>query len=340
MATPMPLSSPESRQSRRRTAAAGRVVARLSVLLVGIVVLMQVTMGRFGTMPVGLQTAVITETAVQPPVNLGWRGGSRRETLLGSLVGAAPAAVVIANPSLVGAEIEKTNWQMKLPPTWVSPNGQRSIPGLDDARPRELLLALGPQKAEVKVERIPLAVSTRDPQGLGGLALIDYFSTPQGQTPRVTTQQVVEILSKGFEQQPAIFSFSLVATPSERFQNTTKYLRYDFEAARCEGEQIQGVSGKVCQRSDNGEVLPVPIKHHAIWSTVVAEPTNTAKVADGLLVGDAGAEILWVVDISAPADSWPKIAEEAEKIALSFAVATESQLTAIREASTAGAISK
>uniref|UniRef100_A0A7S0ADN9 Uncharacterized protein n=1 Tax=Pyrodinium bahamense TaxID=73915 RepID=A0A7S0ADN9_9DINO len=255
-----------------------------------------------------------------------------RRRAASAMLGVTPLLTVGMWPLGVWAEADKRGWQMRLPPTW-RPYNQRGIPGLNEVASRELLLAGDPtQKAEVKVVRIPLATSPRDPQGLGGLALIEYFSTPLGQQPRVTRSQVVDILSKGFEQQPAIFSFSFVDTPSEELRNATKYLRYDFEAARCEGAQVQGVSGKICQRSDNGEMLPVNNRHHAIVSTVVPEPIGNSQVADGLLVGPNGAEVLWVVDVSAPAASWRNVTEQVEVVLASFGVGTEAELADTREA--------
>jgi len=215
---------------------------------------------------------------------------------------------------------------------------QRGIPGLNDATARELLSAGdSTSQAEVKVARVPLATSTRDPQGLGGLAIIDFFSTPQGQEPRVTKPQVVDVLSAGFAKQPAIFSYAPTGSPTETFRNTTKFLRYDFESSRCEGTQVQGVSSKICQRSDNGEALPTPVRHHAILSTVAVQPTDNAKVADGLLLCPEGAEILWVVDVSAPADAWPRLSEQVDFLFSRFAVGTEAQLAAGREAASAAA---
>mmetsp|Transcript_62651 Transcript_62651/g.183244 ORF Transcript_62651/g.183244 Transcript_62651/m.183244 type:complete len:337 (-) Transcript_62651:168-1178(-) len=252
--------------------------------------------------------------------------------------GAAGAALAVLGgaPPLVGGlpawgEAAKRGWQMRLPPTW-RVYDQKGVPDLSEAASRQLLLGGdASQKAEVKVVRVPLATSKADPQGLGGLALIEYFSTAQGQEPRVTTPQVVDVLSKGFSSMPAMFSFDFVGTPSDEFRNTTKYLRYEYEAARCEGAQVQGTSGKICQRSDNGEILPVFNRHHAILSTVVAEPTEGRRVADGLLVSPKGAEVLWVVDVSAPAGNWTQLTGEVQTMLGSFGLGLEDQLAAKRE---------
>lgn len=184
-------------------------------------------------------------------------------------------------------------------------------------------------RAEVKVARVPLATSPRDPQGIGGLAVIDFFSAE----PRVTAPQVVDFLSKGFASQPAIFQYNPVGQPSTSLRNATKYLRYDFESSRCEGAQVQGLNSKICQRSDNGQVLDTPLRRHAIVSLLAEEPTGDGEeVADGLLIGPRGAEILWVLDISAPVDAWSQLNEQVDYLISSFAVGSEAQLAAARGA--------
>ena len=78
-----------------------------------------------------------------------------------------------------------------------------------------------------------------------------------------------------------------------------KYLTYEFDLARCEGRQVFGSNGKICQRSDTGEVLDTKQFHHMVINTVTPEPTQTAR--------EAFAEVLWIVDISAPAERWSSL---------------------------------
>jgi len=245
---------------------------------------------------------------------------SRRSTLLSTAAAAATGGGLAPDPAR--AEAASRGWQLKLPPDW-RPYRQAGVPGPDDPRPRELLVAgNSEQKAEVKVVRVPLVKSARDPDGIGSLALVDYFSPPAGQQSRVTQQQVIEILSQGQSQQPAIFSFSLVGSPNDKRVGEQRYLRYDFEASRCEGAQVIGVNSKICERSDTGEVLPTLLKHHAIVSTVSSEPLPNM---DGAMV-----EILWIMDISAPVEIWPQLTEQVNTVVDSFGVGAEASLATSR----------
>jgi len=252
------------------------------------------------------------------------------------LMSAGVAAGFSAMATGQKARAAEVGWQLKMPEGW-EVSRQKGIPGRDDVRPQELLMGLNQvQRSEVKVVRIPLVTTERDPQGIGGLVLIEYFGTPEGQSPRVTTDQTIDILVPAFKNQPAIFNFGRVGVPQDIFRKKQKYLRYDFEAGRCEGAQVQGVKGKVCQRSDNGEILPVLNRHHAILTTVASEPdTGGGGILEALGFGQpprsqGTREVMWVVDVSGPAEVWPKLEEQAKALFASFAVGSEGELAASR----------
>lgn len=212
-------------------------------------------------------------------------------------------------------------WQMKVTEPWQLFRSD-GMPDIGETRPRELLVArILEVQAEVRVIRFPLVTSQRDPSGIGGLALVDYFSTSQGKTPRVTQEQAIDVLSKGFQQMPATFSFVLNGQPKDFLQGDKRYLIYEFDQGRCQGVQVDGVKGKECQRPDNGQVLDVNVRHHAMINTVAAETGDDVEGAR---------EILWVVDISAPADKWRDVAPQVAVFADSFAVGTEAELAALR----------
>ena len=65
--------------------------------------------------------------------------------------------------------------------------------------------------------------------------------------------------------------------------------------------KVFGSNGKICQRSDTGEVLDTKKFHHLVINTVTPEPTQTAQ--------EAFAEVLWIVDISAPVEQWNSLAK-------------------------------
>lgn len=193
--------------------------------------------------------------------------------------------------------------QLRLPPTWVTYRQSGTGPAFD-TRPREVMYVGNPSTGvEMKIMKVPLLTSERDPQGLGGLALIDYFYTPEAVTPRVTDEQVIEILSKGIQVFPLTFSFNLTGNQNE-FRDGLRFLRFDYDWARCEGVQIQGMKSKLCQ-SPNGAELPLDLQHHAQLSTVIAGPS----------VKDQGSiQYLWTLDFAAPLKSWPNVSAEVNEI--------------------------
>eukprot|EP00438_Fugacium_kawagutii_P026207 Skav223837 [mRNA] locus=scaffold1256:209261:220266:- [translate_table: standard] len=50
-----------------------------------------------------------------------------------------------------------------------------------------------------------------------------------------------------------------------------KFVTYEFDLTRCEGQQVFGSSGKICQRSDTGEVLDTKKFRHLNINTVTPE---------------------------------------------------------------------
>lgn len=235
----------------------------------------------------------------------------------------------VVSPGPANAAASTLGYQLQLPPTWFVFKSS-NIPKLDTPTARELLSGGYPEiKADVKVARVPLATSQRDPQGLGGLATIEYFSGPQ---PRVTTQQVVDLLSKGYSQQKDISAFSLIGAPQDFYRNNTKFLKYDFLATRCEGVQVQGIKGKVCQK-ENGELLPSAAVRHTVVYRLGEDPvgiTGNGNVAEGLLLGEKGAEILYVLDISAPEKVWSNITSDIDFLIKSFDIGNETELQTTR----------
>lgn len=210
-------------------------------------------------------------------------------------------------------------WQMKLPEGWQIFR-QFGVPGGDEMRTKELLLAGDPSKgAEVKVLRIPLQTTPQDPDGTGALTLIEYFQIP---FPRVTRKSVVESLSKAFARQKATYAFELDGDGEDRVQDKQKYMLYEFDLTRCEGRQVFSSNGKICQRSDTGEVLDTKKFHHLNINTVTPEPTQTSR--------EAFAEVLWIVDISAPAENWKNLTSAVGTMVKTFTVGTVEQLNAGR----------
>jgi len=244
-----------------------------------------------------------------------------------SMLGAS-APLVVEKPLVARAEGDKVGYQVQLPRLWATYQ-QRGNPGLGDKASKALFVAgSAAEKIEAQVVRIPLAVTRADPQGLGGLALIDYFSTPSGQEPRVTKEQVVDILSKGVASDVKSFRFNITGTTTEFFRNVTKYLRYDYEVVSCSGDITEGQGGnRECTLE--GLEKPTTKRHHAVVSAVLSEPAK-GQVADGILLSDTGAEVLWVVDASAPIKSWPNVSAQVDQFLASFSVGTEAQLTALR----------
>ncbi|CAE8584704.1 unnamed protein product, partial [Polarella glacialis] len=250
----------------------------------------------------------------------------RRESL--GAVSSSLAALSLAEISLPAAAedaappIPPRGWQLKLPEDWVK-SKQAAVPGPEERRTKELLLAgNAAQDAEVRVLRVPLVTSERDPQGLGSLALIEYFTAA---TPRVSREQILPVLTSSWASQPATFSLTMAGQALEKVRGGQKYLMYEFDLTRCEGAQVEGIKGKVCQK-DNGEVLPTAVRHHAIMNTVTAEPSK----------GEANEvnypEVLWIIDVSAPADKWPQLSSQVSTLLQSFAVGTNTQLEAVRNA--------
>lgn len=223
---------------------------------------------------------------------------------------------------VLAEEQPRRGWQMKLPEEWMVVR-QTGLPGPDETRTKELLLAAN-GNAEVRILRIPLVTSERDPQGLGGLALIEYFSAEK---PRVTREQILPLLSQSFASQPATFELVLSSIPEDIVKSRQKYLLYEFDLTRCEGSQVQGTKGKLCQRSDNGEILPTSVRHHAVLNTVTAEPGGGSLAGDG-----AYPEVFWLIDFSAPSDIWPQVLKQVRSMVDTFSIGSETALEASRNA--------
>ncbi|CAK9041624.1 unnamed protein product [Durusdinium trenchii] len=92
-----------------------------------------------------------------------------------------------------------------------------------------------------------------------------------------------------------------------------------------ERPQVFGTNGKICQRSDTGEILDTKKYHHLTINTVTPEPSQTAR--------EAFSEVLWIVDISAPADNWGNLTKQVATMTKTFAVGTVEQLNAGRNTS-------
>eukprot|EP00930_Biecheleria_cincta_P071325 TRINITY_DN58842_c0_g1_i1.p1 TRINITY_DN58842_c0_g1~~TRINITY_DN58842_c0_g1_i1.p1 ORF type:complete len:315 (-),score=51.72 TRINITY_DN58842_c0_g1_i1:533-1477(-) len=246
----------------------------------------------------------------------------RRESLAaGLLSGLLPLASLVRAEEL--PKPASWGWQIKLPPGWTIVR-QRGVPGPEETRTKELLLAEDPsQGVKLKVLRIPLLTTPQDPQGLGGLALIDFFGTQ----PRITKEQVLQVLTPAFARQPATFDFKLVGSGEESVKEKQKYFAYEFNLTRCDGAQVQGLNGKVCQRSDNGQPILTAAFHHAVLNAVTAEPGGGRLAASG-----AYPEVLWTVDVSVPVAQWPDLSKEVMQLLSTFAVGAIQDLEARRNA--------
>lgn len=242
---------------------------------------------------------------------------SRREGLAGL---ATSLALPLAGVPVRAEEAPPPRvWQMKLPEGW-QVFQKFSVPPVTETRTKELLLAGDPAVgAEVKVLHIPLMTTPQDPQGTGALTLIEYFQIP---FPRVGRKSVINSLSKSFAKQPASFSLNLIGEGEDKVKLQQKYMSYEFDLRRCEGKQTYGTNGKICTRSDTGDILPTQKFHHLTIQTVTPEPGMTDKASF--------AEILWIVDISAPAKSWENLTEAVKIMTDSFAVGTVDELAKIR----------
>eukprot|EP00434_Breviolum_minutum_P024810 symbB.v1.2.021911.t1/scaffold1920.1/size100294/5 len=219
---------------------------------------------------------------------------SRRDTLA---TAASVASVGLSLPSFAEEEQKEVKppprgWQMKLPEGWQIYR-QFGVPGGDSSK-----------GAEVK-----------DPDGTGALTLIEYFQIP---FPRVTRKSVVESLSKAFARQKATYAFELDGDGEDRVKDKQKYMLYEFDLTRCEGRQVYGSNGKICQRR-GATCLKF---HHLNIQTVTPEPTQTSR--------EAFAEVLWIVDISAPAENWRNLSSQVATMVKTFTVGTVDQLSAGR----------
>jgi len=218
----------------------------------------------------------------------------------------------------------ETAYQLKLPEGWQVEKSIRAPRA--DPRPQALLVARDTKKqGEVKVVRVPLVATQQDPQGLGPLATTDYFYTPDTQ---VTQKQLVDLLQAGYKAQPAIFSYKdLDAEDFKR--NNRKYLRYDFESARCEGIQVEASKGKLCQKPDSDEPLPAIVRHHRLINTVYPE-ADLAQPGEGNTDESFLPQVLWILDISVPLDMWEKEPGIVRSLADTFAVGQPAELEKLR----------
>eukprot|EP00933_Yihiella_yeosuensis_P052654 TRINITY_DN50759_c0_g1_i1.p1 TRINITY_DN50759_c0_g1~~TRINITY_DN50759_c0_g1_i1.p1 ORF type:complete len:324 (-),score=51.39 TRINITY_DN50759_c0_g1_i1:135-1055(-) len=250
----------------------------------------------------------------------------RRHFLLGSSIAAVSPFLYASPPSANAEETQRPTainrgYQLKLPTGWASYR-QNSLPGPDETRTKELLLAGNPDNdTEVKILRVPLVTSPQDPQGLLGLALSEYFLAEK---PRVTRDQILPLLTTSFAQQPATFNLTVTPNVEDKVRAGQRYLLHEFDLERCDGQQIQSRKGKICQQP-NGELLATSVRHHAILNTVTSEPGGEA-------FGGNYPQILWIVDISAPLGVWPKIKSEVNTIVETFTVGSETALEAYRNA--------
>jgi len=227
--------------------------------------------------------------------------------------------------SLSSPAFAETAYQLKLPEGWQVEKSIRAPRA--DPRPQALLVARNPSKqAEVKVVRVPLVATPQDPQGLGPLATMDYFYTPDTQ---VTQKQLIDLLQAGYKAQPALFSYKDL--DAEDFsRNKRKYLRYDFESARCEGIQVEASKGKLCQRPGSDEPLPTVVRHHRLLNTVypesdLAEPAQGGNPDESFLP-----QVLWILDVSVPEDAWKEQSGAVRELADTFAVGTPAELEKLR----------
>ncbi|CAE8662628.1 unnamed protein product, partial [Polarella glacialis] len=140
----------------------------------------------------------------------------RRESL--GAVSSSLAALSLAEISLPAAAedaappIPPRGWQLKLPEDWVK-SKQAAVPGPEERRTKELLLAgNAAQDAEVSREQI-LPASPHFKLGISACDLLADYGWPGA--------------GKGGQ----------------------KYLMYEFDLTRCEGAQVEGIKGKVCQKT-------------------------------------------------------------------------------------------
>ncbi|CAK9041623.1 unnamed protein product [Durusdinium trenchii] len=153
----------------------------------------------------------------------------RRDALAASMLAGFSSSPTFAEES----KPPPRGWQMKLPEGWEIYK-QFGVPGGDEMRTKELLLAGDSKGTEVKVLRIPLQTTPQDPDGTAALTLIEYFQIP---FPRVTRKTVVDSLSKAFARQKATYAFELEGDGEDRMKDKQKYLLYEFDLTRCEGRQ-------------------------------------------------------------------------------------------------------
>jgi len=238
-------------------------------------------------------------------------GPGRREAL-------ASAAALVAMAGAQGPAHAEQPWQLKLPRTWqLFSQNQPPPPG--DNRPIALIVA-GDEAAsgDLSVLRVPLVDAGGD---VGKKELIDYFSTPAGKSPSVSQKEVVEALVKSQRTQPGLTRLDLQGQPVEKIRSGRRYVSYEYDSELCQGQLVKGAGGKSrCELPDGNGELPLLNRRHSITMTVVKE-------------ADADVQALWLVDVSAPTDSWATgMAGQAKDLSESFEVGSEEQLEKDRDA--------
>eukprot|EP00929_Paragymnodinium_shiwhaense_P115655 TRINITY_DN84667_c0_g1_i1.p1 TRINITY_DN84667_c0_g1~~TRINITY_DN84667_c0_g1_i1.p1 ORF type:complete len:348 (-),score=96.85 TRINITY_DN84667_c0_g1_i1:65-1042(-) len=256
-------------------------------------------------------------------------GEVKRRHLLATL-GASPLALQ-GRPALAETEF-KIGYQLKMPENWDVFRKDGYSKG--EQRPKALLQGVflkdNAPAADLKIVRVPLVTSARDPQGTGAMLLANFFYG-QGKEREVSGQQVVDNLQASMKSQAATFDYKDLSM-KEFEREGRRYLRYDYETSRCEGVQVLGMKGsKTCAMpGKEDEQLPTPFVRHTVVTTLAPEVT-VAKTADGEPV-PAGPEVLWILDIQAAAKTWDGVSDDIEKFLVeSFGVGTDATLEKLRK---------
>eukprot|EP00439_Symbiodinium_sp_Y106_P021280 s4890_g2.t1 len=203
----------------------------------------------------------------------------------------------------------QSGWQIRLPRDWITV--QKEAPG-SGAKAQSLLFSGGPiAKSEIKILRVPVKSKSET---------MDFFLSP---SPKMTKDQAAAALSRSYEKKPSTFRFKLLGKTSAEERDGSRYLRYGFSVARCEGSQIPDAAGeKACVRPGEKEAteltkMDTTARHWEVATTVTTESAGGAPYA------------LWLVECSVPSESWKESSAQINAVMDSFAVGTKAQLEAL-----------
>lgn len=201
-------------------------------------------------------------------------------------------------------------WQLKLPQAW-KVFSQTPQPPAGQNTPAALVVAGDEAGAgELVVLRVPLVVDgTTDPDAGNKQKLVNYFAND----PKTSRKDAVDALVATQKQQNGLTRFDLNEKSDEKVKGAGRYIRYDYDSSTCTGAIVNGAGGKMLCQKENGDALNVLNRHHGVTMTVVQEV-------------DAKVPVLWVLDLSAPSESWESFQKVAKDLGDSFDVASEAQL--------------